>query len=126
MKTDHNMIKKTLSASLSIVYFFIALTYIQFLPNYTARRLNSHHASHLVAGAYGTGNGSHAVLQKFFKSTPENKRDLATDLLNIAALMGLLVAAVFVASRLILLLTNSSLHAITQRRVYLQYRSLRI
>lgn len=127
MKTEHDRIKKVLSASLLIVYFFVALTYIQFLPNYTVHRLNNgtYHANHLTAGAYGNGSRSHAVLQNFFKAAPENKRDLAAGFLGAALLIGLMVAAAFVAWQLISRQTNS-LVVVTQRHVYLQYRSLRI
>ncbi|MGN6641100.1 MAG: hypothetical protein ACTHJ8_19465 [Mucilaginibacter sp.] len=128
MKADHNMTKKVLSASLLIVYFFIALTYIQFLPNYTARRLNNviHHTSRLTAGAYGNGSSSHAILQKFFKSTPENKRNLTADFSQVAILIGSAITAAFIACRLILVQVYNPVYAVTRKHVYLQYRSLRI
>lgn len=128
MKADHDMTKKVLSASLLIVYFFIALTYIQFLPNYTAHRLNNvvHHTSRLTARAYGNGSSSHAILQKFFKSTPENKRNLTADFSQVAILVGSVITAAFVICMLMSGQIYRPVYAATQKYVYLQYRSLRI
>jgi hypothetical protein len=132
MKRGGNIITKVLVLSLSVIYLIIALTYINFLPRDSnpvpGSKASQAHNSRIRAGeqlmVHNTG-GSHTVVQKFYKSTPEHKRDFIVNLLQAAFLLASILFGVTMVPGFGV---KGSLlaYADSHRYAYLHLRSLRL
>ena len=127
-----NIIKKVLVLSLSVIYGVIALTYINFLPTNSNPAPGSKalqvHNSRVSAGLQSMVHhprGSHAVVQKFYKSTPEHKRDFIVNLPQAAFALGYILAGMSLVPGF---RVKGSLlaYADSHRYAYLRLHSLRL
>ena len=128
MKTRENIVTKIMVVSLSVLYLFIALTYVLFLPNYNNQRLGSKHASysHTVLAPskkdIGYNAGKIPLLEKVFKTTIQHKKDIFIALLEVTVVItSATIAASFLADR-----RPQLVYADSYRYTYLQVCALRI
>ena len=132
MRRGGNIITKVLVVSLSVIYIVIALTYINFLPTNSnpapgskaPQAHNTRISARLQPMVHNPG-GSHTVVQKFYKSTPEHKRDFIVNLLQAAFV---LVSILFAMSLVASFRVKGSLlaYADSHRYAYLRLHSLRL
>ena len=93
MKTCENIFTKITVVSLSVLYLFIALTYVLFLPNYNNQRSASKPTSysHTVLltskKIIGYNAGKVPLLEKVFKTTIQHKKDIFIALLEVAVVI---------------------------------------
>ena len=122
MKREDNRLKKIVILSFSVVYLFIALTYVGFLPNYTSHASRHDHAFTAIYGI----KDNYVPMQKFFKATPPGKKDQSNGLL-LVVLTAICLAPLFVIRQVFVMPRGElSAYAVLHRHTYLQYRSLRI
>ncbi|MFI5162527.1 MAG: hypothetical protein ACHQHN_14700 [Sphingobacteriales bacterium] len=128
MKTCENIFTKITVVSLSVLYLFIALTYVLFLPNYNTLRAASKHVSHsravyLPANKHVGNNADRAPLfQKVFKTIIQPKKGFFVALLCASVIVAMaIMATCFQAKQ-----RTQFVYAGAHRYTYLQIRTLRI
>jgi hypothetical protein len=91
MKTGKDIVKKCISLLVLVLYFFMVVTYILYLPSYT--RYNSAGLTTTSAHLQNShsSNNSYVQLHGAFKSVPENKRKTINILIKTAALVFVLL-----------------------------------
>jgi len=94
VKTGKDFIRKSISLFLLVTYFFMASTYVLYLPKYNGLGLNIVAVSN-VARIHrdNTANTSYLLLHRAFKSLPDNKRTAMNVLIKMAALVFVLIFA---------------------------------
>jgi hypothetical protein len=128
MKKGENIFTKITVVSLSVLYLFIALTYVLFLPNYNTLRTGNKHVSYThtllsPANKHVSNNADRApLLEKVFKTTVQYKKGIFIALLQAATVITMAVMAAGFAINKRLQLVYADAH----RHTYLQVRALRI
>ncbi len=135
MKKGESIVKIYLVLSLLVIYLFIAITYILYLPKYSplrqANNNNTRNKTHLVLKpAHQTEHpvaNMLVLLHRVYKSTVENKRLVLNGSSQTALVF---ISLIFGAITLIGLLRKSGGHFIrfrySHQYAYLSYCTLRI
>jgi len=128
MKTSENIFTKITVVSLSVLYLFIALTYVLFLPNYNNQRSVSKQASynHTVLlpskKNIGYNAGKTPLLEKVFKTTIQHKKDIFIALLAATVV----ITSATIAAGFLVNVRPQFVYADSYRYTYLQVCALRI
>ena len=128
MKISENIFTKITVVSLSVLYLFIALTYVLFLPNYNNQRSGSNRISYNrtvlspVKKQIGYNSDRTPLLEKVFKTTIQHKKVIFVALLQASVVMASALTAACFSERKRLQLVSAD----SNRHTYLQVRALRI
>jgi hypothetical protein len=128
MKTSENIFTKITIVSLSVLYLFIALTYVLFLPNYNNQRLNAKQGlhNHTVLSPskknIGYNAGKAPIIEKVFKTTIQHKKEIFIALLEATAI----ITSVVIVTNSLVSRRLQSVYADSYRYTYLQVCALRI
>jgi hypothetical protein len=134
VKTGEYDIKKFLVLSLLVMYLFIALTYLFYLPKFNSLLLTTHYPqinSHLVLNPvhyvdHSSNNGI-VLLHGVYKSTVENKREAQNKFSQTAIILtSFLIGSILLLNLLQKTGSHFKLFIHSHQYAYLSYCSLRI
>lgn len=133
MKARNTIVKKCLVVLLTTLYFFIAVTYLLYLPKFSPLRITSNYvqaksqlivkSSHQVKN---TGANVLVLINRAYKSTVENKREIFSKLLQIGVVFVFIIAASALLQRLMPFMATVIKPHLSQQHAYLDYCTLRI
>ena len=133
MRAGDSILKRCLVLSLLVIYLFIAVTYILYLPRYNPLRASSNYISvktQLVLKptqhVKNNAAGILVLIHRAYKSAVENKREMFSGLLQ----SGLAFVSLIIGGIVMLRLIRTAEKAVKllrrQQYAYLNYCTLRI
>ncbi|HEY9002235.1 MAG TPA: hypothetical protein VIM89_12840 [Mucilaginibacter sp.] len=133
MKARNTIVKKCLVVLLTTLYFFIAVTYLLYLPKFSPLRITSNYvqaksqlivkSSHQVKN---TGANVLVLIHRAYKSTVENKHEIFSKLLQIGVVFVFILAGGSLLKQLMPFMAPVIKKHRSQQYAYLNYCMLRI
>jgi len=133
MRAGDSILKRCLVLSLLVIYLFIAVTYILYLPRYNPLRTSSNYISvktQLVLKATrqvkNNTAGIFVLIHRAYKSAVENKREMFSGLLQSGLVFVSLIIGGIAMLRLMRTAERTMKLIRPQQYAYLNYCTLRI